>query len=407
MFKRCLFVFTLAITTPLIAQSVSKNDAPSVYIDCESCDMTYIRTELNYVNYVFDRNDADIFIMITRQTTGGNGREYTLTLEGHQQFEGMNDTLVYISEQHMSDDEIRERTLEWLKLGTVRYISRTPLAADLTINFKKIEILEQPEDRWNYWVYQSSFNGWFDGQSSYSSSNLNWRFTASRTTAEWKFRVQLRGSYNEDRYTIGNDNYVNISRNPGLNSLLVKSVSDHFSVGFRAGVFSSTYSNLDRSAWLNPTIEYNLFPYSESTRREFRFQYVFGLKQNIYNELTLYDKSEEILLLEALDIDFELRRHWGSVELSIEGSHYVHDWQKNRLDLNGEVSLKIFKGFSYQIYYGYSLIHDQLALPKGEATQEEILLHQQELETQYNYWGSMGISYTFGSIYNNIVNPRF
>jgi len=53
------------------------------------------------------------------------------------------------------------------------------------------------------------------------------------------------------------------------------------------------------------------------------------------------------------------------------------------------------------------MIHDQLSLPAGGATQEEILLHRQELETAYSYWGSMGISYTFGSIYNNIVNPRF
>ncbi|NQV50757.1 MAG: hypothetical protein HQ507_09680 [Candidatus Marinimicrobia bacterium] len=407
MFKSHLIIFTLTLTASLYAQTVSKNDAPNVYIDCQSCDMTYIRTELNYVNYVIDRNDAEIFIMITRQTTGGNGREYTMTLEGHQQFEGLNDTLVYITEQNMSDDEIRERTLKWLQLGTIRYISHTPLAADINISFNQTEILEQPEDRWNYWVYQSSINGWFDGQSSYSSSNLNWSFTASRTTAEWKFRVQLRGSYNEDSYTLDDNDYVSISRNPGLNSLVAKSTSDHFSIGFRAGVFGSTYSNLDRSAWLDPTLEYNIFPYSESTRREFRIQYVFGLRQNIYKELTLYNKNEEILLLEALDIDFELHRHWGSVELSVEGSHYFHDWQKNRLDVNGEVSLNILKGFSYDMHFGYSLIHDQIALPKGEATQEEILLHQQELETQYNYWGSMGISYTFGSIYNNIVNPRF
>lgn len=65
------------------------------------------------------------------------------------------------------------------------------------------------------------------------------------------------------------------------------------------------------------------------------------------------------------------------------------------------------ENITFHIRGNYSLIHDQLALSKGEATQEEILLNQQELETQYSYRGSMGISYTFGSIFNNIVNPRF
>ena len=200
---------------------------------------------------------------------------------------------------------------------------------------------------------------------------------------------------------------MSISRNPGFNSMVVKSISDHFSVGIRAGAFISTYSNLDRSVWINPTMEYNIFPYQESTRREFRFRYTVGYKVNDYHDITIYDQTDESLLQEALDIDFELHEHWGSAELNIEGSHYFHDLKKNRLDLRGELSLKILKGFSYNIHGGYSLIHDQLSLPKGEASQEEILLQEQELETQYSYWGSMGISYTFGSIYNNIVNSRF
>ncbi|MBC8191732.1 MAG: hypothetical protein H8E18_05090 [FCB group bacterium] len=267
--------------------------------------------------------------------------------------------------------------------------------------------MEQPEDKWDYWVFQSSLNGWFDGQSTYSNTNAYWSFNARRTTEAWKLSFQLRGSYNEERFTIGEDEYVSIRRNPGFNSLVVKSISDHVSVGFRAGAFISSYSNLDQAIWVNPTLEYNIFPYQESTRREFRFQYIVGWNMNDYHETTIYDQNEEQLLKEALEIDFELHESWGSAELNLEGSHYFHDFSKNRLDIRGELSLKILKGFSYNIYGGYSLIHDQLSLPKGEASQEEILLQTQELETQYSYWGSMGISYTFGSIYNNIVNPRF
>lgn len=407
MYRSLFLLLLFVLTSNLFSQEVTKNDSPNLYIDCRSCDMNYIRTEMDYVNYVIDRNDADVFIMVTNQTTGGNGRKYTLTTEGHQRFAGMQDTLVFVTDQEMSNDEIRKKTLKWLKLSLVRYLNKTPLADDLSISFNSHTEMEQPEDKWNYWVFQSSLNGWFNGQSNYSDLNANFSLSARRTTEAWKLRFQLRGSYNEERFTIDDAEYVSIRRNPGFNSLIVKSITDHFSVGMRAGVFVSTYSNLDQAIWVNPTLEYNIFPYDESTRREFRFQYRLGWNMIDYHEITIYDQNEEQLLKEALEIEFEMHEAWGSAELNLDGSHYFHDFKKNRINIRGELRLKILKGFSYNIHGGYSLIHDQLSLPKGEATQEEILLQTQELETQYSYWGSMGISYTFGSIYNNIVNPRF
>jgi hypothetical protein len=56
---------------------------------------------------------------------------------------------------------------------------------------------------------------------------------------------------------------------------------------------------------------------------------------------------------------------------------------------------------------GLSVIHDQLSLPKGEVEIEDLLLRRRQLETQYSYWFMVGFEYAFGSIYNNIVNPRF
>ena len=40
-------------------------------------------------------------------------------------------------------------------------------------------------------------------------------------------------------------------------------------------------------------------------------------------------------------------------------------------------------------------------------TDEEILLRQRELATSFQYFVSLGVSYTFGSIFSNVVNPRF
>jgi len=55
-----------------------------------------------------------------------------------------------------------------------------------------------------------------------------------------------------------------------------------------------------------------------------------------------------------------------------------------------------------------SIIHDQLSIAKGVgASLEEVLLRRKQLETNYNYYLSIGLSYTFGSIFTNVVNPRF
>lgn len=53
------------------------------------------------------------------------------------------------------------------------------------------------------------------------------------------------------------------------------------------------------------------------------------------------------------------------------------------------------------------MIHDQINLVKQDLTYDEILLQRKEIATQYEYYVNFGLSYTFGSIYNNVVNPRF
>ena len=69
--------------------------------------------------------------------------------------------------------------------------------------------------------------------------------------------------------------------------------------------------------------------------------------------------------------------------------------------------VRIFKGFSVSQNGAISRRRDQLSLRRGEATTEEILVRQRELATDYSYDLGFGISYSFGSIFNNVVNPRF
>jgi len=104
---------------------------------------------------------------------------------------------------------------------------------------------------------------------------------------------------------------------------------------------------------------------------------------------------------------YEVKEKWGSISTTLSGSNYFHDFSKNSLNLYSDLSFRLFEGLSLNLYLNYSRIHDQLSLPKQGATEDEILLHRKQLATQYDFYTYFGLSYTFGSIYTNIVNPRF
>ena len=59
------------------------------------------------------------------------------------------------------------------------------------------------------------------------------------------------------------------------------------------------------------------------------------------------------------------------------------------------------------MYGSLSLVRDQISIAKGKASEQEILLQRRQLATSYSYFAGIGLTYTFGSIFNNVVNPRF
>jgi hypothetical protein len=150
-----------------------------------------------------------------------------------------------------------------------------------------------------------------------------------------------------------------------------------------------------------------VFPYEESTRREFTFQYRVEYGNIQYNEITLYNKMRENLLNEQLSLSLYRTEKWGSLSASLSGSHYLHDLSKNNVTLYTSVSLRLLEGLSLSLSGDVSRIHDQLSLPRRNTSDEDVLLRRKQLATQYSYYTSIGFTYTFGSIYSNVVNPRF
>lgn len=386
-----------------------RNESIDIFIDCEFCDLDFIKNEIKWVNYVRDASDAQVHIIITEQNTGSMGTEYSVFLVGQKDFSFQNDIQKFVSEADDSDEEVRDGLTQLLKLSLMRYIAKTPLINYMEINYLQDETTEVQDttDPWKSWVYSTDLNTWLMGEESYKYLQLYGNVSASKVTEKIKFESEIGISRNESRFTFEDTTIIGLTNMKYLEMLCVKSMGSHLSLGVFSGLSSSTYNNQKLNSYFAPAIEYNLFPYSESSRRQLRLLY-FPLGQySIYNDTTIYNKTEELNFKESVQIAFEMIEKWGSVSLSGEASHYFSDFSKNRLSVYSSLRLRIVKGLSLNLSGNVSLIHDLISLPKENASSDEVLLRQRQLATQYSYSGNIGITYTFGSTYNNVVNPRF
>ena len=393
--------------TDQITDDALKQIAPRIFLDCNRCDKDYVRTEIDWINYVRDRKEADVHILGTVQRTGSGGWEYTFEFIGHNKFSDVTHTMKYVSSSTETWDEVRKGYVEVLKRGLLPFILLTPLFEHITFGFKRIFKPTSVKDKWNFWVFNIGVSGNISGEKRQNFQSIRGNISANRVTPELKVRFGMSGNFNESHFEINGDSITSTSERKNLGGMVVKSIGDHWAVGGWMNLRSSTYNNLKAEFITAPAVEYNFFPYAESTRRQLRCLYRIGYNFSHYIEETIYEKTKENLLEQALSVTFELKEPWGVASTFIEGSHYFHNLGKNKLEMGGHLSLRLIKGLSLNVSGSYARIHDQLSLPKSGASLDEILLRRKELETDYGYHISLGFNYTFGSVYSNVVNPRF
>ena len=381
-----------------------RKDALNVFMNASD----YLRKEIPYVNYVRDIKDAGVYIISTNQTTGSGGSEFSYFLVGQNENAGMRDTLKFVSSPDETQDEIRIKEVRTIKMGLMRYVAKTPLSKYMTIGFSEPLSETVSSDKWDSWVFSSSIYGYLQGQKTYSQRYLSGNISASRVTKDWKINIRSNLSQSNDKYVIDDTTTIlSSSSSKSVNALIVKSISEHWSIGGTTRIGASKYNNDRFIVSIMPGIEYDLFPYSESTRRQLRILYTAGYSFVNYIDTTIYDKIREPLWSHSLTASYEVVQKWGNIDFSVGYSNYLKDWTKNNLYVSGFLTLRIAKGLSINLGGSASLIHDQLGLVKGDVPLDQILLQRKEMATQYSYFTSFGLTYTFGSIYNNVVNPRF
>jgi hypothetical protein len=381
-------------------------DALKVFLDWPGSDMDFFRTEIPFAIFMSSLEEVDVHVRVTSAMPDGK-ETLTLAFSGRGRFADDNNILTYAVRPAEKPEEVRGGVARLIKIGLMRYVAKTPAAKHVSVEFMDQVKPTSVIDKWNFWVFNLGVDQFMMGETQYSDSAYAGNFSANRVTPEIKIRTSVFGDLSRQRFDVGGESYKSFSHSYGFEGLVVKSLNDHWSVGAYMSMNSSTYSNIKFSVSPAPAIEYDVFPYSESTKRQLRILYKLGYSYAAFRELTIYDKLRQGLFHEALSATLELKRPWGTAQVGLKGSHYFFKPLKYRVSINGEISLRIWKGLSFEVYGSFAKIHDQIYLPKAGATPEEILLMVRELETDYSYYFSVGLNFRFGSLKSNVVNPRF
>lgn len=402
--------FSLLSGLAITAQTTE--DQIKVYLDCPGCDLNYVKNEIKFVNYANDPLRAQVHILVSSQTTGSSGAVHQLEFLGKEGFDNDKFTLKFQAEPTMTNLEKQQGLVRTLKLGLVPFVAQTPMITQMDLAVKDQEKPKEVTpvgknkkflDTWLFEVY-SNFN--WDKESLRSTFDLRYGAHAEYVTPEWRIRIDPNFYFQERVVRTDEEELRSYQRQKGYNAKVVKSLGEHWSVGVFNNIYSNTYNNVKLGMWVAPAIEYSILPYSEVVTREFTVAYHIGRLYNRYFAETIFLKTEDEVFSHVMDVNLHLRRQWGDVTMFMQGSCFLDDWSRNHLSINGRVGVRVFKGMTFNLGGTFRIVNDQITLPRGDTTLEDILLGQKQLATAYNSNVNFGVRYTFGALYNNVVNTR-
>lgn len=412
----------LTIASTATAAGQQRLERPlRVYMDCANfgCDRDFLTQQVAWVDFVRDRQSADVHVLGTRQRTGAGGFEISLEFIGRDTFAGARHVLTHTVPADVTDDEERRELVRATRLGLASFAATTPLGGRIDVEFDagaRPAAAAPRDDPWDFWVFEAELDGWIDGESQQQEIDLRGAFSANRTTAAWKTGAAVYGSVSRDEFELEDSTTLVSTRESfGTDGIAVRSVSPHWSTGAVGSWSRNTFRNYDASLYAAPAIEYSVYPYAESTRRVLTVLYAIGPRYYDYADITLFGETSESLIEQMLAVSYDVTQPWGQAGATAELSHFLakisgeSEWAEPQygVDVRGGFDIRLLRGLSTELEGGFELVRNQIQLAAGGLTDEERLTQQRELATDHRYWASVGFSYRFGSIYSTVVNPRF
>jgi len=382
-----------------------------IFLDCVTCDMEYFRTNFTDVSYVHERQDADVHVLVSALPSGSGGTAYTIRLIGQGRYEDVAYKVTCDVPEHYSYDETRSALLKKIRLALVPYLLDTPAGERLSLSVIDEPALSELPDNWKNWYFTVSGSGSFSRSKYDENFSIGGNFSASKITEAIKFESGNGFGYSQARIKYSDSDTIAIytikQQSISSQNLFVKSLGNHWGIGGFASIYRNIQENYDLQAQIGPAVEYNLFSYKEAADRQCRILYAITCEYADYHDLTLYNSMKENLFSHNLGVSFTYLEPWGTLSASAGGTAYLDDMSQYSVGVAASADVNISGGLSVILSGNAGYSQDQRYLRRGEGKLTDILTSQWQQETGLYYGFNIGIAYSFGSKYNNAVNPRF
>ena len=402
----------LGVAAPAFSQNPSPSAPPEalrVALHCPDCDPALLKSNIAFAEFVTDAATADVDVTVSAPAEPA--REWRLAFAGRGRFAGRDRAMTFTAAAGAATEDTRRELTRCLKLGLAEFAVDTGAGPQLDVTFKKLDTgkpAAAARDPWNYWVFRVGMDSYGNGEQSNVSRSFYFNGSANRTTENWKIRFGVNRSLNKNSFDLEDGKTVDSSVSNWIaDSLIVKSVTGHFSLGMTASVSGSSFSNEERVMQFAPGVEYDIFPYKESTKRSLTIQYTVGGAYYDYEAETIFGKLTETIAKHTLNTSLGLSQPWGQAGGSFIFTQQLSALERTRLTVSGGISVRLAKGLTVNASGNYNRIRDQFTLDKGEASAEEVLLRQRQLATGHRYFFNVGFAFSFGALGNVTVNPRF
>lgn len=384
--------------------SYSQNSKIKAYIDCR-CDETYLKQETSFLEYVRDQDLADIEIFIRDERNPTGSRSFEIKIDGNNEYEEISSSSIAVGYANDTSSTLRDKLLNKLKLALVPFLDLANYNLNINVDpsFKDLTVFD---DKWKNWVFELSGSYNNDKEESRQTNRYEIEFEIDKLTEDWRIGAEIRRNESNRKFFSNDNTYKSNRKTTSLNGRVVRSITDHFSAGLFFGVFQNTYENIDLNRYIAPAIEYSFYPYKDVLSKEITLAYRIGTGKRNYIEKTIYGYEKQKLSSQTLSLNIRFRQKWGNISSYLNATQFLNDGTKKRFSLRSNLDIRIYEGLAVRFSGNINLIREQYSLAAGNTSIEDLLLQQREIATDYRTNFSIGLSYTFGSIYNSIINTR-
>ena len=163
--RGALILLGLLIVVFQFPTDASAQTRPRIFFDCDGrdCNSQHYRTEIDWVDWVNDREVADVHLIVSSLSMGAGGREYQLDFIGREAQEAYADEMRYQSFSTDTDIERLDGLTEAISVGLLRFSTAAGFRGLVTISGASEDGLMIPdrvvgadevEDPWDLWVFR-------------------------------------------------------------------------------------------------------------------------------------------------------------------------------------------------------------------------------------------------------------